>query len=288
MIWLWCARAAWAVLPLSAGSALADALDDWSTGPARVAAVLMWAAWTCGLVALIAPRPWGVTLLRVVAPAALGCAIATAWSTSGTSAALAITSAAVAAVLALSAPVAEAGANAMAYGDERRFPLRIPTPLLLGPVPIAVALVIASVATGPLLLADAKIVAGVLAVVVAVPITIVAVRSLHALARRWLVLVPAGVVVADPLTLAEPTLMMRRDVVSMRPSVAAQVAAGALDLRLGTLAGSVEIVLREAQPFARRRGRAAAELLQADRVIVAPARAREALRVAGTRRLPTG
>src|SRR2546423_9333287 len=137
-VWLWCARAAWAVLPLTTGNALADALRGWSTGPARLATVLLWMAWAAGLLALFAPRPWSLTMLRVAGPLGVTCVVLAVTSTSAASAVLAIASVAVAVTLALSPAVARAAGNALAYGNEERFPLRIPTPLLLGPVPIAV------------------------------------------------------------------------------------------------------------------------------------------------------
>ena len=69
----------------------------------------------------------------------------------------------------------------MAYGDEIRFPLRIPLSLFLGPVPLAVLLIAAGVSAGPLLLADGRYVVGVVATVVGLPIAAALARSLHAL-----------------------------------------------------------------------------------------------------------
>ena len=115
-------------------------------------------------------------------------------------------------MFALSAPVAQATGNALAYGDEVRFPLRIPPALFLGPVPLAVLLIGAGVSVGPLLIANEHYVAGVVLTVVGVAVAAVLARSLHALSLRWLVLVPAGVVVVDPLALADPVLM-RREVI---------------------------------------------------------------------------
>ena len=131
-------------------------------------------------------------------------AIAAAPSTSTSNAVIAIASSLLAAALTLAAPFAQATGNALAYGDEVRFPLHIPTPLLLLPVPLAVVLVGAGVAAGPLLLADGRVVLGILAVVVGFPLAAFLVRSLHALSRRWFVMVPAGVVIVDPLILARP------------------------------------------------------------------------------------
>ena len=54
-MWLWCARIAWALLPVATGSALGDALESWDTAPARVAVSLMWLVWSAGIVALFVP-----------------------------------------------------------------------------------------------------------------------------------------------------------------------------------------------------------------------------------------
>src|SRR5215212_8593732 len=140
------------------GSAIADALDGWSRAPAALVTVLLWTAWAAAVLALLAPRPWGLTLLRVVAPIGAACALLTIGSTTAASAGLALASSLIAALLALSEPIAAAAANALAYGDEVRFPLRIPTPLLAGPVPLAVVLAGSGVVAGPLLLTDGRVV----------------------------------------------------------------------------------------------------------------------------------
>jgi hypothetical protein len=286
-LWLWCARVSWAALPLTAGVALSDALDDWSDVPALVAAVLLWVAWVAGLVALLAPRPWGLTLLRVVAPCAVLVALASVTSTDAADAALAIVSALVAAGFALSPPVAQATGNALAYGDEVRFPLRIPLPLLLAPVPLAVLIIAAGIAAGPLLLADGRIVVGSLALVVGLTAAAFLARSVHSLSRRWLVLVPAGLVVVDPLILVDPVLMVREDVATVAPTSPAPLLDRALDLRLGSSAGSVTIALRAPVSFARRSGRTGGTLVDADVVLIAPTRRAQLLALARGRRMAT-
>ena len=66
-------------------------------------------------------------------------------------------------------------------------PCAFPLPLLVGPVPLAVAVVGAGIAAGPLLLADERFVAGIVATVIGFPLAYLLVRSLHALGARWLV-----------------------------------------------------------------------------------------------------
>ena len=288
MLSLWFARMAWLLLPVSAGGALGDALESWSSTPARVAAVFLWCAWAIGLVALLAPRPWGITALRIVAPAAILLTLTSVTSASAASALLGGSTAIVASVFALSASVSQAAANALAYGDEVRFPLRVPVSLLVGLVPLAVVLVGAGVSTGPLVLADGRFVIGVIATVIGLPVAYAMTRSLHSLARRFLVLVPAGVVVVDPITLADPVLMRREEIAQISRIANNPPAAEALDLRLGTRSGTIEIVLRAPQSFARRKGRHDAALNDADVVLVSTVRTSAFVSAAGGRRIATG
>jgi hypothetical protein len=285
LFWLWCTRVIWALLPVTTGAALTDATESWSTPPARVAEVFLWALWAAGLFGLFAPRPWALTLLRIVAPCAFAVAVLSVTSTSTASAALALVGSGFAAVFALSAPVAAASANALAYGDEERFSLRVPMPLLLGPIPIAVVVAALGATSGPLLLADGRLVGGALATLVGIPLAALVVRSLHPLSCRWFVLVPAGIAIADPLTLTEPVLVPRDHIASARRTTSAALGDGTLDLRLGTLAGGVVLDLAEPVEFGRRRGRGSSEVVEPNRLAVAVVRADAALAQARTRRI---
>src|SRR5204862_4002045 len=129
--------------------------------------------------------------LRVVAPtfAVLAVVMAATGSADAARAAVALVAAVVAAVLVIALPaVSFACANAVAYGDERRHPLRTPPVLWLGPLPAAPLLVAAGLAGGPLLLADGRIVTGTIALVVGFLVAALAARSLHSLSGRWAVL----------------------------------------------------------------------------------------------------
>jgi hypothetical protein len=281
----WCARVVWALLPVTAGTAFSDATVSWSTAPQRVADVLLWTVWAAGLVALFAPRPWGLTLLRIAAPCGFVCVLLSLSSTNTGSAALALVGSGFAAGFALSAPVAQTTANALAYGDEQRFLLRIPMPLILGPVPIAVALAGVGATTGPLLVAGGHYLLGAVATLVGIPVAVLVVRALHPLSCRWFVLVPAGVAIADPLTLTEPVLVRRELIVSLRRTASTAMPKSALDLRSNTLAGGVRIELSEPVEFGRRRGRADAEIVATQLVAVAVVRADRAVAGARTRRI---
>jgi hypothetical protein len=284
MTYLWCARLTWALLPISVGTALSDALASWSTAPARVATVLAWAAWSLGLIALFAPRTWGLTCLRVLAPATVVVALCSAFGADTGPALMAVASSLVAAAFACCGPVAQAAANSEAYGDEIRFPLRIPPALFLGPVPLAIVSIGAGVAIGPLLLADGRVGAGIVVTVSGLALAAALARSLHALSRRWLVLVPAGLVVADPLALLDPVLM-RREQIARVVRAPDEVTAGVLDLRLGSPAGTVLVTLRAAQSFACRRGRRGGEIRDAEEILVSTVLTGAFIQAAGNRRI---
>ncbi|MGQ0823937.1 MAG: hypothetical protein ACT4OX_02710 [Actinomycetota bacterium] len=283
--WLWFARMAWIALPLTAGTALADMLDERSSPVAISAATLCWVSWGSGLVGLLAPRPWGLTVVRVVAPIAVVLGIAAAFASADGVGALAAGTTLFAAALALGPPVAQAAGNALAYGDELRFPLRIPTPLLGTAVPLAVACVAGGIASGPLLAAAGAPLAAILAAGFGFPLAAFLFRSLHTLSRRWLVFVPAGVAIADPLMLLDAVLIRRAAIARFAPA-SRVLAPGTVDLRLGTARG-VLIEAREVIEFGRRRGRSGGTVVRSAGVVVAPVRQSEVLRVAQARRIRT-
>ncbi len=284
-ITLWCARLVWIVLPATAGGAFADGIHGWPVGPARLATVMVWAAWAAGLLALLAPRPWGTTLLRTVAPLLALASIFTLTSTTVVSAIAAILTTIAAALLACSEPVTGAAGNALAYGDEVRFPMRIPTPLLLGPVPLAVVFAGCGAVIGPLLLADANFVVGIPLTIVGVLVAWLVVRALHALSRRWVVMVPAGVTLVDSLTLADPVLLSRDFIAAMRRVPPTPLAGSVLDIRLGSMGGGIEIELEEPAQFTRRQGRATGVLVEAEVIATSVARPRALLAQADARHI---
>jgi hypothetical protein len=287
---LWLVRLAWASLPLTAGPAAGDALADWSTPPRTLAEVFLWAAWAISLVALFAPHPIGLTVLRMVSPAfvVLAAVVAVTGAADGARAVVALVATIVAAGLVVVLPaVSFACANAVAYGDERRYPLRTPPVLWLGLLPLAPLLVAAGITVGPLLLADGRIGAGIAAVVVGLPIAGFAARSLHSLSRRWAVLVPAGLVLVDPMTLPDPVLFLRERIESLRAMQRPEpVPAAALDLRLGARSGSAVMRLDRPTEFLQtRRGLRSSGATQSRELCFATVYTPELLATAAARRI---
>jgi len=177
--------------------------------------------------------------------------------------------------------------NASAYGDEQRVPLRVPPSLFLAPLPLARALVVGGVIAAPLLLADGRIVLGLAALAVGVPMVVVLVRALDRLSHRFVVLVPAGFVVVDPMTLTDPVLFVREHIVGLQ-AVDADVASRTpvLDLRLGATLGSVALHFNEPAEIVRvGRGRKPAETVRTEGILVAVIRRADVLRLAASRRI---
>ena len=147
----------------------------------------------------------------------------------------------VTAAVALSGETAEAFVQASAYGQERRFPLRTPAVILPAAVLVWLVWAAAVVAAGVLLGNGAWALGGALAAVAAA-LTLPVVRRLHALARRWLVLVPAGVVLHDPVVLGESLMLPTANVASFGLALAGTEA---LDLTGPAGGHAVEIRARE-------------------------------------------
>jgi hypothetical protein len=285
---IWFLRFTWLTLPLTAAPAVADALTDWSGAPRLVAAVLLWAAWSVGLVGVLALRPLSLSVIRTVAPLFVVVSALAAVNAPIGIAILGIVATIVNAGLAASPPIALACAAGSAYGTELRYPLKVPPALMMGPVPIAVLLVGAGVASGPLLLANEALIAGAIALPVGLVVAALLARSLHTLSRRWAILVPAGLVIVDPMTLADPVLFTREDtkLLEVAPRVPPPEPE-AVDLRLGAVLTSLAIESRDPIPIARAlTSRQGARLVTTPRALFAPVRPHDLLSSAAERRLP--
>jgi len=216
----WGFAAIWALLPFMAGPALATALELQDQLFQSVASLILWIAWAIVLSAAVVPRTTTLTVARIIAPASV---IVTMWAAVAMdSPNLANGSALVASIIAASVvllpAVGEHFVNGSSYGDEHRFPLRAPGMLLIGPIEIAWLVTLLGVTAGPLLLASRQLLIGAFALAIGWPAAWIAARSLHLLARRWLVFTPAGVVLHDPLSVVEAMLVLRNQVKSIGPA----------------------------------------------------------------------
>ena len=282
MLLPWVLRLAWLSLPVTAGDLAADALHGRSPAVQLVAGALTWTAWASGVLALLVRRPGGLTALRIVAP---GVAVAAAWAAqdTGDGAALAVL-AALPAVLALLPEVGEWVVNGAAYGYERRYPLRAPGALLAGPIPLAWALAVTGTLAGPLLLAAEQWLAGGIATALGLPLAYVCARALNSLSHRWAVLVPAGLVLKDHVTLLDPMLFKRTMIEQLGPAAADT---DAVDLTARSPGLALELRLKEPEPVVLvQPGRKRNQPGHVTRMLFTPSRPGALLADAAGRRIP--
>jgi hypothetical protein len=195
--------------------------------------------WGLVLLATLVPHPIALTVVRVAAPA--GAAASLAAAVDGHGGLGAIWWIPTLAVVFLP----ETGAvfvNGPAYPNERRFLLRPPGPLLLGPVPLAWAVLVGAPTAAVLLLAARQWVLGAVVALAGLPVAVLLARSLHGLSRRWFVFVPAGVVMHDDLALSDAMLFQRRGVAGIRP---ATIDSPSLDITQRSLGLALELSLKE-------------------------------------------
>ena len=284
----WVLRGVWVLLVPAAGPAFAAALSP-TSGPVRTTASAgLWALWAATLLAMLILAPATLTAVRIVTPAA---PVAAGWAAatgrpSATAAAAALVATLVAAALALAPAVGSAFVNAPAYPNERRHLLRLPAALTLGPVPLAWAVAVAAPATAVLTGAAGLWLATAGALVLGAPAAVLAVRSLHALSQRWLVLVPAGLVLKDAMAVADPVLFRRQVVQALRPAPAGS---DSLDLTLGAPGLALELLLTEKVPMTLVRAKArTTEAGASARLLVTPTRPGQVLAEAANRAIQVG
>jgi hypothetical protein len=250
---LWMARVAWLLLPVTVGAAASRAGSDTSTAIHAVAAVELWALWAVGLVAVLVPTTASLTVLRLLAPAPVLVAAVALVAHPDLIGVLGLVVGAVVVVAVFRPGLGRLFCQGSAYGDEARYPLRPPGALVLGPLPLLWLFMAATVAGGPLLLAAQQWAPGVVLTLIAALALAVLPRRFHLLSRRFLVFVPAGLVVHDHLVLAETALFRWVEVRSVERALAGTTA---LDLTGGALGAALEVTLDGEQTVVRATGRA--------------------------------
>ena len=279
---MWALRTLWLVQPVTLGPALADGLHALDGRTFLSGAV--WVLWGLGLLATLVPRPVTLTAIRIGGPAAAALSVWTATAVAATAlVAVALVGAFVLSVLSHWPAVADTCVDGASYGDEKRFLLRAPGPVVLALGPLAWALTVAGVVVGPLLLASGDSAVGSAACVAGLPIAAASARALHHLHRRWIVLVPAGFVLHDHMALADPTLLPRDALTSVGPA-SADTDAHALTQAARGMA--LEVRCREPHDLRPASRDGSAEVVTTEALLCAPTRPDAVLAEAKRRRLP--
>lgn len=209
---------------------LTDRLATISSSASTLASIALWITWAIVLLCILVPSAVSLTAMRLVAPAHLAITailvVGALVDESDALTVLALVPTLVTTIVAMSADVGSNFVQSSAYGDEFRVPL-LPSHSFMVVFVVSWLIWIASLVVGALALTREAWVAGGILVAVGVILGAILPRRFHRFSRRWLVVVPAGLVLHDHVVLAE-TAMFPRDairsiVVTRRDSEAADL-----------------------------------------------------------------
>ena len=194
---------------------LTNALRHMSSVTGTSSTIAIWALWSIALLSTLVPSSTGLTAIRLALPTIsviVGAVGIANGISSGVVAALAISL--LASLLVMSAEIGNSFIELAAYGDERRYLLRCPPAMLVVQILswlVWVALTIVAIN----FFDNEAFVPGGIAAVTAVFLTIALPRRFHRFSRRWLVSVPAGLVIHDHVVLAETAMFMHNAVIEI-------------------------------------------------------------------------
>jgi hypothetical protein len=242
---VWTARIAWLAVAVVGGAAIGDALDGRSRAVQLTGTTGAWVGWAAGAAALAVAGVGTLTLVRAVVPGSLVvAAVALALGAEAGVTIQLVVPAAIATALVGSAEFGRVFIQASAYGDEQRFGLRPPIGYSLA-CAVSWLLTATALVVAPVAWAAAAWLPAIAATAVAGAGLFVLPIRWHQLSRRWFVIVPAGVVVHDPVVLNDTLMMPSRTVASVALDEQGAASQTAADLTGPTPGLRVEIVLVE-------------------------------------------
>jgi len=199
------------------GAGVGGLLDDRSTAVQMTGSTLAWAVWAVVVIASFISHPITLTVLRIGTPVVAGFMIFVVFnqgSSGGQIISKAVSAAVSVAVLLLSfsAEIGSIYVQGSAYGDEKRFALRPPV-VLIAPILLSALFAELSIIAFPLLVAARNWSVAAISLAGLYVSAKFLLPRIHLLSRRWLVFVPAGVVVHDEVVLST-NLMIRKQELS--------------------------------------------------------------------------
>jgi hypothetical protein len=279
---VWVTRVAWLVVALAGGSAVGEALSDHSRAVQVVGTAAAWAGWALGTVALAVPSVVTLTVARTVIPGSIVVAVVVIIDGGDPGAVIALLAPAlIASALVATAEFGRCYIQASAYGDEMRFGLRPPIGYLAASVVSWLATAMALVLAPPAL-AGRTWALGIPCAIVALLGLCLLPRRWHQLSRRWLVFVPAGIVVHDPVVLTETVMLPRRTITGVVLDDLGAARRTAADLTGPTpgLAVEIELVEPATAVLAPTAGQRDGLTIHAGALVVAPTRPGSAVKAA--------
>ena len=204
--------------------------------------IVAWILWAVVAIGTWIHHPISLTTIRCLAPIAVVYSAVYALSESLSSLNIAVvTCGIISLMLMYTADYGSAHVQAGAYGNERRFLLRIPAPVVL-PTLITWALFATVLVVLENAVKSENYVLGTPLLLALIAMSWKFAPQMHRLSKRWLVRVPAGWVVHDDLMLVENLLIRSHNLTAMDFALADSEA---LDLSGMTRGVPIQISLRE-------------------------------------------
>ena len=204
--------------------------------------VVAWILWAVVAIGTWIHHPISLTTIRCLAPIAVFYSAVYALSESLSSLNIAVvTCGIISLMLMYTADYGSAHVQAGAYGNERRFLLRLPAPVVL-PTLITWALFATVLVVLENAVQSENYVLSIPLLLALIAMSWKFAPQMHRLSKRWLVRVPAGWVVHDDLLLAENLLVRSHNLVAIDFALAES---DALDLSGMTRGVPIQISLRE-------------------------------------------
>ena len=194
---------------------LTSSLQQMSSLTGISSTVGIWVLWAVALLSTLVPSSSTLTAIRLSLPTLsviVGAVAVFSGMSSGVAVALAISI--LASLLAMSGEVGNSFVQLAAYGDERRYLLRCPPALLIVQV-LSWLVWLSCCFVAVNLLASEIWVAGAITAAIPVALAVVLPQRFHRFSRRWLVVVPAGIVIHDHVVLAETAMFMNNAIVQI-------------------------------------------------------------------------
>ena len=197
---------------------LADRLDRISTASSLLAITSLWITWAAVLLCVLVPSSVSLTAIRLIAPGhlAVTAVVAVGALIDDVDAVhvVAIVPTLLTTIVAMSADVGSNFVQSSAYGDEFRVPL-LPPPAFALVLVLGWIIWIASLLVGALALTHEAWIAGGLLIACGALLSWFLPSRFHRFSRRWLVVVPAGLVLHDHVVLAETAMFTRTSIRSI-------------------------------------------------------------------------
>ncbi len=226
---LWLIRGLWVGAAVVALMTLAETLQELGTTQFVAIVVPLWLCWLGGFVGLLVPSNLSLTTIRVVSPilTAVWISLAIDWQTAMAAAA----TSSVLLLLIYSHRFGFAMVNGSAYGSEKRYLLAPPVPAVAVVNVCGAASIVAAIWSVRLIQGGSVWIIAAAALFAAA--TFVLTRFSHQLSLRWIVFVPAGLVVHDPIALSHSALFRRPEIEYLTTSQSGTVDDSTLDLSMG-------------------------------------------------------